>query len=172
MIWAVSYILMGIYQKNEALKIAKTIIKERKHKEIRIDVKPSIGNLLLWKSIYETKNEFHIDAIRLGWDKKIFYGESIDKINIQLSFPWLMLKSQQAKDIKRFNWFSNGYIAINPKNKNQIIDIRYSEIPNEIGGLWGIELDKNKNNTEHVKYITNRNVSKDRFKVLKEMILY
>ena len=33
MIWAVSYILMGIYQKNEALKIAKTIIKERKHKE-------------------------------------------------------------------------------------------------------------------------------------------
>jgi inner membrane protein len=172
MIWAVSYILMGIYQKNEALKIAKTIIKERKHKEIRIDVKPSIGNLLLWKSIYETKDEFHIDAIRLGWNKKIFYGESIDKINIQLSFPWLMLKSQQAKDIERFNWFSNGYIAINPKNKNQIIDIRYSEIPNEIGGLWGIELDKNKNNTEHVRYITNRNASKARFKVLKEMILY
>ena len=51
----------------------------------------------------------------------------------------------------------------NPNNKNQILDIRYSRIPNEIGGLWGIELDEKKGNDEHVKYITNRKVSKDRF---------
>lgn len=169
--WAVLYLILGVYQKNEALKIAKIIASERNHHEIRINVKPSIGNLLLWKSIYETEDKFYIDGIRLGWDKKIFYGESINKIDIQSSFPWLIINSQQAKDIKRFEWFSDGYIAINPKNKNQIIDIRYSEIPNQIGGLWGIELNANKSSSEHVKYITNRNISKDRFKILKKMIL-
>ena len=169
-LWAVFYLSLGVYQKNEAIKVSKTIAKSRGHDASRINVKPSIGNILLWKSIYETQDKFYIDAVRLGWSPKIFNGESIDKINIQSAFPWLMLKSQQAKDIKRFKWFSNGYIAINPKNKNQIIDIRYSELPNEIGGLWGIEISKEKGNNNHVEYITNRTMSKTRFKIFKEML--
>jgi len=169
-IWAVSYLLLGVYQKNEAVKIGKEIAKNRGHDVIRIDVKPSIGNLLLWKSIYETQDKFYIDAIRLGWSPKVFKGKNIDKIHTETAFPWLMLKSQQAKDIERFRWFSNGYIAINPNNKNQILDIRYSTLPNEIGGLWGIELSKEKTNNSHVKYITNRTISKTKFKEFKEML--
>jgi len=169
-IWAVSYLLLGVYQKNEAVKIGKEIAKNRGHDVIRIDVKPSIGNLLLWKSIYETQDEFYVDAIRLGWNPKIFKGESIDKINTRTAFPWLILKSQQAIDIERFRWFSNGYIAINPNNKNQIFDIRYSAIPNQIGGLWGIELSKEKPNNHHVRYVTNRTISSDRLRIFKEML--
>ena len=170
MIWAVSYLLLGVYQKNEVIKVSKQIAYNRGHDVIRIDVKPSLGNLLLWKSIYETQDKFYIDAIRLGWSTKIFKGEIVDKINTQNAFPWLMLKSQQAKDIERFRWFSNGYIAINPNNKNQILDIRYSTLPNEIGGLWGIELSKEKANNNHVEYITNRTISKTKFKEFKEML--
>ena len=66
--------------------------------------------------------------------------------------------------------YSLNDFSINPNNKNQILDIRYSRIPNEIGGLWGIELDEKKGNDEHVKYITNRKVSKDRFIDLKKML--
>jgi inner membrane protein len=171
-LWAIFYLLLGVYQKNEAIKVGKIIAKSREHIVTRITVKPSIGNLLLWKSIYETQDKFYVDAIRLGWSPKIFNGESIDKINIQSAFPWLMVKSQQAKDIERFKWFSNGYIAINPKNKNQILDIRYSTLPNEIGGLWGIELSKEKERNDHVKYITNRTISKKRFKILTELLFH
>ena len=171
LLWAVFYLSLGVYQKNEAIKIGKKIAKDRGHSTIRIDAKPSIGNLLLWKSIYETEGKFYVDAIRLGWSPKIFNGASISKLNTQSEFPWLMEDSQQAKDIKRFKWFSNGYIALNPKNKNQILDIRYSTLPNEIGGLWGIELSKEKANNSHVKYITNRTISKERFKVLKKMLI-
>ncbi len=171
LLWAVFYLSLGVYQKNEAIKIGKKIAKDRGHSAIRIDAKPSIGNLLLWKSIYETEEKFYVDAIRIGWSPKIFNGESINKLNAQSAFPWLIEGSQQAKDIKRFKWFSNGYIALNPKNKNQILDIRYSTLPNEIGGLWGIELSKEKANNSHVKYITNRTISKERFKVLKKMLI-
>tara|TARA_B110000037_G_scaffold99256_1_gene116166 strand:- start:3530 stop:4528 length:999 start_codon:yes stop_codon:yes gene_type:complete len=172
LVWAISYLLLGVYQKNEALIAGKTIAKNRGHDLIRIDVKPSIGNLLLWKTIYETQDKFYVDAVRLGWKPKIFDGESIGKIDIQSSFPWLILGSEQAKDIKRFNWFSNGYIAVNPENKNQIIDIRYSSIPNKIGGLWGIELNEKKAIKEHVDWVTKRTVSKNNFKILKEMLFY
>ena len=136
-LWAVFYLSLGVYQKNEAIKVSTKIAKERGHDAIRINVKPSIGNLLLWKSIYETQDKFYIDAIRLGWSPKIFNGESIIKMNTQTAFPWLAIKTQQAQDVERFKWFSDGYIAINPKNKNQILDIRYSTLPNEMGGLWG-----------------------------------
>ena len=171
-LWAIFYLSLGVYQKNQAIKASTKIAKDRGHETIRINVKPSIGNLLLWKSIYETKDKFYIDAIRLGWSPKIFNGESVNKMNIQSAFPWLGIKSQQARDVERFKWFSNGYIAINPKNKNQILDIRYSALPNEIGGLWGIELSKEKTNNSHVKYITNRTISKMRFKEFKKMLLY
>ena len=171
-LWAIFYLSLGVYQKNQAIKASTKIAKDRGHETIRINVKPSIGNLLLWKSIYETKDKFYIDAIRLGWSPKIFNGESVNKMNIQSAFPWLGIKSQQARDVERFKWFSNGYIAINPKNKNQILDIRYSALPNEICGLWGIELSKEKTNNSHVKYITNRTISKMRFKEFKKMLLY
>ena len=171
-LWTVFYLSLGVYQKNEAIKVSTKIAKERGHDAIRINVKPSIGNLLLWKSIYETQDKFYIDAIRLGWSPKIFNGESIIKMNTQTAFPWLAIKTQQAQDVERFKWFSDGYIAINPKNKNQILDIRYSTLPNEIGGLWGIELSKEKTNNSHVKYITNRTISKEQKKRFKEMLFY
>ena len=140
--------------------------------QLVIDEKGNIVDFQLRQDDQKTQDKFYIDAIRLGWSTKIFKGEIVDKINTQNAFPWLMLKSQQAKDIERFRWFSNGYIAINPNNKNQILDIRYSTLPNEIGGLWGIELSKEKANNSHVKYITNRTISKKRFKILTELLFH
>ena len=169
-LWAVFYLTLGVYQKNKAIAVSTKIAKDRGHDAIRVNVKPSIGNLLLWKSIYETQDKFYVDAIRLGWRPKIFNGESINKINTKSAFPWLKIKSQQAIDIERFKWFSDGYIAINPKNKNQILDIRYSTLPNKIGGLWGIELSKGKRNDDHVKYITNRTMSEATKKELIKML--
>ena len=56
-------------------------------------------------------------------------------------------------------------------NENQIIDIRYSGIPNEIGGLWGIQLNSNKNNYDHVEFVSMRSASIERLKILRDMIM-
>jgi inner membrane protein len=79
-------------------------------------------------------------------------------------------ESQQYKDVERFKWFSNDFLAVNPQNKNQIIDIRYSGIPNEIGGLWGVQLNSNKHNQKHIEFVSMRRASIERFKVLRNMI--
>jgi inner membrane protein len=71
----------------------------------------------------------------------------------------------------RFRWFSNNFLAVNPQNENQIIDIRYSGIPNEIGGLWGVQLNSNKNNYDHVEFVSMRSASIERLKILRDMII-
>ena len=168
--WAVTYLMLGVYLHNVAINVGKEIAEQRGHIVTRIKAKPSFGNLILWKTIYETDNQFYVDATNLLFNK-IIPGESIKKLNLEEDFPWLKEESQQYKDVERFKWFSNDFLAVNPQNKNQIIDIRYSGIPNEIGGLWGVQLNPNKHNQEHVEFVSMRSASIERFKVLRDMIL-
>ncbi len=164
LIWGLLYLGLGVVQHNKAKNIAKDLAIDRGHTIERIQVKPTIGNLFLWKSIYETTDYFYTDGIALLPKQIIYEGERTKKLNIDQDFPWLNKNSQQAKDIKRFEWFSNGYIAVSKNNPNQIFDIRYSMLPNEINGLWGIELKMNANEDEHITYITNRSPSRSTFK--------
>jgi len=168
--WAVTYLMLGVYLHNIAINVGKEIAEQRGHIVTRIKAKPSFGNLILWKIIYESDDQFYVDATNLFFGN-VIPGESIIKLNLKKDFPWLEKQSQQYKDIDRFKWFSNDFLAVNPNNKNQIIDIRYSGIPNEIGGLWGVQLNPNKHNHEHVEFVSMRSASIERFKVLRDMIL-
>jgi len=169
LIWGLLYLILGVVQHNYAKELAKELALKRGHTIERIQVKPTIGNLFLWKAIYESTGYYYTDGIGLYPINKIYEGSRIKKLNIDEDFSWLNKESQQAKDIKRFEWFSSGYIAVSKNNPNQIIDIRYSMLPNEISGLWGIELNKNANKDEHIKYVTNRSLSKKRLDDLWEL---
>ena len=143
-IYAVAWILLvqgfGLIQNQRASMVGHQLATERGHQVIRLNAKPSFANQLLWRVIYETKEGFYIDAIRLGLKTEIIPGQFIRHLNIAKDFPWLDKDSQQAKDIERFHWFSQGYIALDPKRPLRIIDIRYSLMPNETLGLWSIWL--------------------------------
>ena len=168
--WAVTYLTLGVYLHNVAINVGKEIAEQRGHIVNRIKAKPSFGNLILWKTIYESDDHFYVDATNLFF-RNIIPGESIKKLDLNKNFPWLERESQQYKDVERFKWFSNDFLAVNPNNKNQIIDIRYSGIPNEIGGLWGVQLNLNKHKQEHIEFVSMRGATIERFKILRDMIL-
>ena len=154
--WVLIYSSLGFIQKNRAIEVGKKLAQSRGHEVIKIEAKPSFANIIVWKTIYTTQTHYYIDAVRAGLNTRVIEGVKIGKFNIQKSFPWLDPQSQQAKDIERFRWFSNGYIAISHNNPNHIIDIRYSMLPNEGHGLWGIELNPDGDNQVYIKRIFNR----------------
>jgi len=170
-LWIFVYLVFGYIQHERAIKIGQQLALDRGHKFNAIEAKPSFANLLVWKIIYSTDKFFYVDAVRVGFGEKIFTGSKIEKLNIEKSFPWLDKNSQQYKDIERFKWFSDGYVAVSNKFANRIIDIRYSMAPNEIRGLWGIEIHKQANNKEHVIYVFNRSVDNNRFDTLWKMLV-
>ena len=154
--WVLVYQTVAYSQKNRAEEIILDHAQKAGHNIVTLEAKPSFGNIVVWKVIYSTKDKYYVNAIRLGLNHKIYHGESIDKLSIKKSFRWLDNKSQQAIDLEKFRWFSNGYLAVDKDEPNKVYDIRFSTIPNQVEGLWGIRLDENKNMYEHVEYITNR----------------
>ncbi|MEH0759977.1 metal-dependent hydrolase [Vibrio sp. 16] len=170
-VWALVYLSLGGIQKQRVEKAAWQLATERQHTPIRLAAKPSFANLLLWKVVYETDDEFYVDAIRVGFSTKVYQGESVQKLDIARDFSWLDMSSQQAIDIGRFAHFSNGYLAVDPNNSMRIMDVRYSIVPNQINPLWSIQLSPNANKEDHVQYVVERESADDSRRLFYKMIL-
>ena len=166
-IYAVLFLSLGYIQKQRAINTLTTLAETRGHIPQRVLVKPSFANRHLWKLLYEYENRYYVDAVKLLVTPKIFTGSSIAKLNLKRDLPQLKINSQQAKDIERFRWFSNDYLAINPQQENTIIDVRYSFIPNQVKMMWGIELNKA---DEHVNFKMNSRPSKDEVNTFIDML--
>ena len=169
-IWMLVYQLAGFVQKDRAEDIIYEYANLKGHDINEIEAKPSFANIIVWKVIYSDDSNYYVNAVKLGLSHKIYPGEMIKKLDIRRDFKWLEPSSQQAIDIERFRWFSNDYLGIAKHDDNIIYDIRFSSIPNEAEGLWGIQLDKNKGIDEHIAYVTNRERSINRFHELIKMI--
>jgi len=158
--WALLYMSLGIVQKYRALDLGQAIALSRGHSANLLSVKPSFGNLLLWKVIYEYNDYYYVDALRLTFNPQFCPGQKVEKLNLSKHIPDLKKDSQQARDIERFREFSAGYISYNPEKKI-IIDTRYSLLPNEISPLWAIIINSTKKNSEHVEWWESKAPNKD-----------
>ena len=149
------YLTFGAIQENRAEFVGKFIANLRGHNGKNLTVKPSLGNLFLWKTIYEDSGFYYVDAVRLFANSESCQGTKIKKLDLLNDFSELDKKSQQYKDIKRFNWFSQGYLG-KGIDENIITDVRYSAVPNEVDGLWGIRINLNKPASDHIDWVVNR----------------
>lgn len=152
-IYAVCYLAFGVTQQHRAESYVKTLIEHRGHQAQKINVKPTLGNLLVWRSTYEHRGRFYVDGIRVAFAKSYFAGQSVAKLDVARDVPWLKSGAAQSQDIERFRHFANGYLAIHPDRPEVIADIRYSMLPQTMLPLWGIQLDQNKLDHEHALFI-------------------
>jgi len=98
----------------------------------------------------------YIDAIRVGLSNdKIYQGETIKRVSLDNNFSTIDSTSLLYQDIKRFQTFSNNYIAFDPHDQSILGDIRYSMLPISANPLWGITINPNKTDG-HTTYLTMR----------------
>ncbi len=150
--WVLIYMSLGIIQRERAEIAGWEVAASRGHEPVRLEAKPGFGSNLMWKIVYEVDNQFYVDGFKLGINSKHYPGDAIKKLEIEEDFPWLDPSSQQARDVERFRWFSDDFLAIHPENPNRIIDIRYSMIPNRIDAFWMIEIQQNISADQHAAY--------------------
>ena len=131
---------------------------DRKHKIERLFLNPTIGNNVLWRSVYKHGNQYFIDAVYfpLFGVPNFKEGSKVKVIDKESVFPGLPENSTQRKDIIRFAYFSQNYIYLHPDYNNLIADLRYGTLPYDDKSLWGIEIDYNEPDN-HVSFKSIRN---------------
>lgn len=159
---ATVYLSFGWFQHQRAVIIAEELANERSHAIEQLMVKPTLGNLVLWRSIYQTGDQFFVDAIRIGLlsEPIVYTGDSIKKFVLKRDMNGLPPASVLSTDISRFTAFSAGFVAIHPEQPNILIDVRYSNLPTTVSPLWAIEMDLS-NPDQHAQYMLYRDSSKE-----------
>ena len=161
LVYALFYLSLGVVQRERAESVALALAEERGHIPTRLIAKPTIGNLYLWRTIYEYEDRYYVDAVTAGWKGAAIRGSSIGMLDVAKDYPWLLPDSIQARDIERFRWFSEGFLARNPDDHLMMLDVRYSFLPNELSPLWAIRL-KPENPRQHVDYLVTRNLTREK----------
>ena len=155
--WALFYLFLCFHQHNIAVAEQESLAESRGHIPERAVVKPSFGNNLLFRSVYEHQGIFYIDAIRIGWFSipHIFTGSGIAKLHVHDVYPELSEPSQQSRSIERFRQLTNDFLVLHPGKQGVLGDVRYALVPGSIRPLWGIQIDPSRPDTE-VEFIQMR----------------
>jgi len=166
------YLGFAVVQQQRAASVAAEMIAARAHVPVRQVVKPTLGNLLLWRSVYVHGGRIYVDAVRVGLftDNRIYPGESVALYDLQTDLADLDSASTLGVDIRRFVHFSDGYVAFHPARPMVLGDMRYSMLPNAVTPLWGIVLDPD-NPQRHAGYRFFRDSSRRVRQVFINMLL-
>ena len=159
--WAVGYLLLGVVQTFRVETAGTALAMTRGHDPSRLTVKTGFGNLLIWKVVYESGGRYYVDAVRAGVEMAVCPGASVPALVLDRDLPWLDANSAQVRDIERFRWFSDDYLALDPVNPDRVIDMRYSVVPNQIEALWGVEVSRDAGLDEHARFVAERRTSAD-----------
>lgn len=156
-----AYLAFGWIQHERAESLIERTAAARGHAIEAHTVKPTLGNLLLWRSVYLAGDEFVVDAVRVGFASApfIYPGGAVRRIQPIDLVPPLSMNSTQAKDLVRFARVSEGFLARHPERRNVIGDIRYSMLPDSTQPLWGIAVHAERE-AEHVELRTFRDFTK------------
>ncbi|ADE13330.1 membrane-bound metal-dependent hydrolase [Nitrosococcus halophilus Nc 4] len=165
------YLLLGLVQQERVETRVATLAESRGHRIERLEAKPTLGNLILWRTIYESKGRFYVDAVRVGIlsEPRIYRGGATERFTPK-QLEGLQPGSLLAQDIERFTRFSDGFIAQHPEQPNILGDVRYAMLPTQLIPLWGIELDLTQQN-QHVRFRTFRQLDEATRDAFLDMLL-
>ena len=155
---SMAYLGFGWMQHQRADYVARVLANDRGHRIERLEVKPTLGNTLLWRTMYLSQGVLHADAVRLGLFSgvTIYEGETIPLLN-PATLP-LPPDSAQREDVRRFSILSDGYVVYHPADPFVVGDARFSMLPNSVKPLLGIKLYP-ATPENHVQYETFREMS-------------
>lgn len=154
------YLAFGFIKHEQVKSFMTDVATKRGHKIERILLNPTIGNNILWRSVYQSGDNYYVDAVYMPTlaSPIIQEGVRLKVIDEDAIFPELGTTSVQREDIRRFSYFSQGYIYLHPYHDNMIADLRYGTLPYDDRSLWGIEIDIS-NPEQHVAFGNLRNIN-------------
>lgn len=146
----IGYLSLGFLQNYRVTNTIEQLAIARGHDIERIKLNPTIGNLIVWRTIYQYEGHYYVNAViaQPFEQPQVINGSSVAMIDAESIYGELGQDSTQRRDLRRFSYFAEDYLF---EYKGGIADLRYSAEPHKIQPIWGIMMDKD-NPENHVTY--------------------
>ena len=152
---ALYFVFCGV-QRSKAVRMVQQLAAERGHVPEGVSIRPSFGNVMVWRMIYLFEGRYYVDAVWVapGGVPRLYEGQSVKQFTVADAAARVSPESVLGRDIERFRFFSQGYLYQHPTDADVIGDIRYAMWPDSVVPLWGIHIDPTKvdAHTEMVHY--------------------
>lgn len=156
-----AYLLLGVVQRDRADALLARVAESHGHVIERGGAKPTLGNLLVWRGVYQREGRMYAVALRPGLFGADRVGEidSAETFDMARDLPQLRGDSRLAVDIGRFAHFSDDWLMWVPGSREIVGDFRYALLPGRAQPIWGIRVDPTRPD-QHAPYVTLRDVSR------------
>ncbi len=173
--WVCAYLSLCLIQQQRAKEAVIARAAMVGHVAERLTVKPSFGNIMVWRGLYVHDGICEVVCVRPGiTDGVSLLGTAsaplLDPENPVPPLSSLPTDSVQANDVRRFQHFSDDWMGVHPEHPGVIGDLRYAKRPDLISPLWGIVLEPAQP-AQHVKLIYFRDLSDGTMSQLWQMVV-
>lgn len=139
---ALAYLAHGAMQRERALEAQGTLAAERGEERIRGDVFPTVGNALVWRSLYRSGDLLRLDRIRVSWFAPATFASTaaVSPLDESGVAEEARRDATALAQFRRFRWFSDGWVAGSLDDPTWVADARYSMEITSFEPVWGIRL--------------------------------
>lgn len=139
---ALGYLGLGWFQHQRVLEDQARLAVGRGHQIVRGRANPSFGNMVVWRSFYESGGRIYIDALRRlpGGGEKTYPGGALPAFDPAQLKPPPPEGSKLARDLKTYLWFSEGWLGVISNQPWILGDVRFGGLPNDTRSFWNIAL--------------------------------
>ena len=140
---AVAYLGLGVVQHERARGAQERLAAQRHHVIERGRVMPTLGNLVVWRSIYEANGLIHADGVRVSplRPAAVRRGEAIPLARLE-DLPEAARDDDRVHHVfEGFSAFADGYVARPAARADVVADMRYSMTPWGFAPFWGIRVE-------------------------------
>ncbi len=134
-----AYFAFSFVQQQRAETAALALAQSRGHQATQLSVKPSMANLVLWRSLYVHDGRVQVDAFHLGARLRHYAGESAALLDAVGAQRLAAGDARRLRDIERFRVFSDGFLVLDGRRPGFLGDARYAMQPTAIAPIWGLE---------------------------------
>jgi len=132
-----AYFGLSFVQQQRVEGAAMALAQARGHQATQLSVKPSMANLVLWRSLYAHDGRVQVDAFHLGLNVRHYPGESAGLLDAAAAQRLAAGDARRLHDIERFRIFSEGFI-VHDAAGGLVGDARYAMQPTAVAPIWGI----------------------------------
>jgi len=138
------YLALGAVQEARARSLQAEIAAARGDRIERGRVMPTMGNLVVWRSLYITSGKIQVDALRvaLPGDRSYVPGDVatlVERPPLDGTVP-PAVQEKLRRAFGRLWWFADGYVARSSQDPAVLGDMRYSLRTEAFEPLWGFRV--------------------------------